>query len=244
MALPKLDTPIYETKLISDGKIVRFRPFLVKEQKLFLMANESEDPKDGINAIKQVLHNCILNEDVDIDSLPTFDLEYLFLQLRARSVGEISNLRYSCNNTVLDENGKDKICGGVVKIDLNLLDIKPELNPEHSNKIELTDKMGIVMKYPNFNILKKLDINNQADLLNVVAGCIDYVYDSDNVYYAKDSTKEELNEFVESLSQTDFLKIQKFFQTMPKLSKDVNFKCSKCKYEEKITLEGLMSFFG
>ena len=119
MGLPKLDTPIYETTLISTGKKIKFRPFLVKEQKLFLMASQSEEAKEVVNTIKQVLSNCIL-DDIDINSLPTFDLEHLFVQLRAKSVGEVVNLRYSCNNNVEDKDGGTKVCGGTVKIDLNL----------------------------------------------------------------------------------------------------------------------------
>ncbi len=224
MALPKIATPIYETNLISTEKTVSFRPFLVKEQKLFLMAAQSDDAKEVVNTIKQVLNNCILSEDVKVNSLPVFDLEHLFLQIRARSVGEVVNLNYTCNNDVPDEENKGtKKCNGTVKIDLNLLEIQPTKNPAHSNKIELTDKLGIMMKYPNFDMIQKINLQNESDLLDVVIACIDFIYDEDQVYYAKDTSKKELEEFIENLQQTDMEKIQTFFQTMPKLSKKVNF---------------------
>lgn len=244
MALPKIATPIYETKLISTGKSVSYRPFLVKEQKLFLMASQSDDAKEVVNTIKQVLNNCILSEDVKVNTLPVFDLEHLFLQIRARSVGEIVNLKYTCNNDILDEQGESKKCGGVVKLDLNLLEIQPTKDAAHSNKIELTDKLGIVMKYPNFDMIQKLNIQNEADLLNVVIGCIDYIYDEEQMYYAKDTSKKELEEFIENLQQSDMEKIQKFFQTMPKLSKNFDFKCPKCGYSENMNVEGIQNFFG
>ena len=243
MGLPKLDTPIFETTLISTGKKIKFRPFLVKEQKLFLMASQSEDAKEVVNTIKQVLSNCIL-DDIDINSLPTFDLEHLFVQLRAKSVGEIVNLRYSCNNNVEDKYGGTKVCGGTVKIDLNLLEIKPTIDPTHSSKIELSEKMGIVMKYPNFNIVEKLNIQTQAELLNLVTACIDYIYDEEQIYYAKDVSADELNEFIEEMQQTDLEKIQKFFETMPRLQTKHDFKCVKCGYQENINIEGIQNFFG
>jgi hypothetical protein len=244
MALPKIDTPTYETKLISTGKTVKYRPFLVKEQKLFLMASQSEDAKEVVNTIKQVLNNCILTNSVKIDELPVFDLEHLFLQIRARSVGEVVNLRYNCNNDVLDENKETKKCGGLVKVDLNLLEITPTKTPNHSNKIELSPKLGIVMKYPNFDIVQKLNIQSEADLLDLVISCIDYIYDEEQLYYANKTSKEELEEFIENLQQSDLEKIQTFFQTMPKLSKKFDFKCPKCGYSEEINVEGIQNFFG
>lgn len=243
MALPKIDTPTYETTLISTKKPVRYRPFLVKEQKLFLMAAQSDDVKDVVNTIKQVLTNCILSEDVNVNSLPVFDLEHLFLQIRARSVGEVVNLKYNCNNDILDANGESKKCGGLVKVDVNLLDIKPTIEGTHSNKIQLTEKMGIMMRYPTFDIVQKLNIKNEADLLDLIAACIDCVYDEDQIYYTKDVSKKELEEFIENLQPSDLEKIQNFFQTMPKLSKRFDFKCPKCGYSEEVNVEGIQNFF-
>ena len=245
MALPKIDVPTYETKLISNGKTVKYRPFLVKEQKLFLMAAQSTDEKETVDVVKQVLNNCILS-DIDVDDLPTFDLEHLFMQLRARSVGEVVNLKYNCNNTVKDDKGEEKTCGSLVKFDLNILDIKPIIDEKHSSKIEISDKLGIVMKYPTLSLIK--DVGNLANedvdtVLNVIVSCIDYIYDEEQMYYAKDSTKEELLEFIENLQQEDMEKIQFFFTTMPKIAKELDFKCEKCGYEEIITVQGIQNFF-
>jgi hypothetical protein len=245
MALPKIDVPTYETTLISSGKKVKYRPFLVKEQKLFLMASQATDEKETIDVVKQVLNNCIIS-DIDVDDLPTFDLEHLFMQLRARSVGEVVNLKYNCNNTIKDDKGEDKTCGGLVKFDLNILDIKPTIDPDHNSRIEITDKLGIVMKYPTLGMVKSFD-NLQGEsidtIIEIIVSCIDFIYDDEQMYYAKDSTKEELVEFVDNLQQDDLEKIQKFFTTMPKISKPLDFKCGKCGYEEKIVVEGIQNFF-
>lgn len=242
--LPKIDVPIYETKLISNGQTIRYRPFLVKEQKLFLMASQSEDTKETVDTIKQVINNCVL-DDVNVENLATFDIEYLFLQLRARSVGENINLKFNCNNLVPTEKGENDLCGNLVQFDLNLLEIQPTKKDNHSNKIQITEKMGIVMKYPTFSTVNTLDItkDDMSQILNVIVGCIDYIYDDEKIFYAKDSSKEELVDFIENLRQIDLENIQKFFDTLPKIKKDLHFKCNKCGYEEDIALEGIQNFF-
>jgi len=241
--LPKLDVPVYEVKLISTDKTIRFRPFLVKEQKLFLMASESDDQKETVNVIRQVLRNCILDE-IDVDNLSTFDLEFLFMNLRARSVGEIVDLKYKCNNTLKDENGEDKKCTGSVEFNLNLLEIQPTKNPEHNTKIQLTENLGICLKYPTFEMIQKYETMNENDvMLNVLIDCVDYIYDKEQIYYAKDSTKEEIIEFIDGLQQSHLEKIKIFFDTMPEIKKDVHFKCPKCDYEEDIEIKGMQNFF-
>jgi hypothetical protein len=241
--LPKLDVPIYEVKLLSSGKVIRFRPFLVKEQKLFLMASESEDAKETINVIRQVLRNCIL-DDISIDDLPTFDLEWLFMHLRARSVEEVVDLKYKCNNTVKDEKGEEDRCTGVVNFKMNLLEIEPTRHPEHTNKIQLTENLGVCLKYPSFEMIQKYESLSEANIMSkVLVDCIDYLYDKDQVYYAKDNTKEELDEFVDNLQQKDLEKIKHFFETMPEIKKNVQFKCPKCAYEENIEIKGIQNFF-
>lgn len=207
------------------------------------MASQSEDAKEVVNAIKQVIRNCVV-DDVDIDKLPTFDLENLFLQLRARSVGEKVELNYVCNNPQLTVGAEAKPCGGKIKLFLDLLEIKPTIDPEHDKKIQLTPKLGIVMRYPNFEILNSLNIQSQADLLKIIIACIDYIYDDDQIYYAKDTTEAELVEFIENMQQSDIEKIQKFFETMPKISKQLDFNCAKCGYKENIVVEGIQNFFG
>jgi len=241
--LPKIDVPIHEIKLISTGKTIRFRPFLVKEQKLFLMAAESEDEKETINVIRQVLKNCILDE-IDVDNLPTFDLEYIFMNLRAKSVEEVVELKYKCNNNVKDSDGNDKKCGGSVDFKVNLLDIKPTIHENHTNKINLTDNLGVCMKYPTFEMLQKYESMTEDEIMiNILMDCMDYIYDKESVYYIKDATKEELNDFVDNLQQSHLEKIRTFFDTLPEIKQDVHFACPKCGYEEDITIKGLQNFF-
>jgi len=242
--LPKIDVPVFSINLISTGKEIKFRPFTVKEEKLFLMANESNDLKTVIDTTKQVLNNCIISE-VDIDKLPVFDIEYLFLNIRARSVSEIINLTYKCNNDIKNEKDEDTHkCGHTVKIDVNILDVKPRTDAKQETKIQITDKVGMVMKYPNFDTLKKYENVNQADvIMKLTSDCIDYIYDDDQIFYAKDTPEEELIEFIEGMQSKDLEKIRSFFDNMPKISKDLDFKCGKCGHEEMITVEGLESFF-
>lgn len=242
MALPKIDVPIYDIKLISTGKKLRFRPFTVKEEKLFLMAGESDNPESLVPTIIQVLNNCVIDE-VDVESLPLFDIEYLFLNLRGRSISEIVNLKYKCNNTVTDDAGNKKTCNNVVEFDVNVLEVEPEKDPTHTTRIELTDKLGIIMKYPKMSMINLSQGDDIDAVLDMILDCIDSIYDEENVYYAKDSTKEELMEFLDSLQAKDLEKLKHFFETMPRLKKQVHFKCNKCGYEEDIKVEGLQSFF-
>jgi len=241
--LPKIYVPVYEIKLPSNGKAVKFRPFTVKEEKLFLMAYETADAKYSVDTIFQVLNNCVISEG-DIKDLPTFDIEYLFLNLRARSVGEVVKLKYRCNNDVGTEEDPKK-CNNSVEIELNVLEVEPTKNPNHTNKIELTKDLGIVMKYPKMSLIKdNTDTDDFNVVLELIMDCIDYIYDSNNVSYAKDASKEELTEFLDSLQSKDLEKIKEFFDTMPKLKKKIDFGCNKCGYQENVELEGLQSFFG
>lgn len=241
--LPKIDVPIYTVKLLSTGKPVRFRPFTVKEEKLFLMTNETDDVKAILETTKQVLNNCLLDE-VDIENLPMFDIENIFLNIRARSVGEIIKLNYKCNNIVTDEKGEDSKCDNLVNIELNVLEIKPEENGQHDKKIVISENVGIVMKYPSFKLFENVNLSDDPNfIIETALKCIDYIYDKDNIYYSKDIPKQELDEFIDSLQSKDLEKIKKFFETMPKLKKQVHFKCKKCEYEENINVEGIESFF-
>lgn len=241
--LPKIDVPTYELKLISSGKTIRFRPFLVKEQKLLLMATQSDDPKDSLNVVKQISKNCII-DDIDVESLPVFDLEYIFLNLRARSVNEVVNLQYKCNNKIKDETGEEKACGSLEKFDINLLEVTPTKDPKHNTKIMLSEKLGITMKYPTFEMVANLKSQDENDILmELLVNCIDHIFDDENIYYTKDVTKEELVDFIDNLQQKDLEKIQQFFETAPKIKKDLKFSCHKCGYKENIVVEGLQNFF-
>lgn len=239
MNLPKIDVPIFSVELPSTKEKVTFRPFLVKEQKLFLMNAENNDSKETINVIRQVLKNCVISS-IDIDALPVFDLEYLFLNLRARSISEVVNLKYKCNNTV-----EDKVCGTVNEININVLEIKPTVYPEHTNKIQLTDNVGICMKYPTFEMLNEMAGKSEGDvIMETIYNSIDYIYDNESVYQAKDISKKEIEDFIDNIQQKDLEKLRVFFDTMPKIKKEIEYKCKKCDYQEKIILEGIQDFFG
>jgi hypothetical protein len=240
--LPKIDVPVYDLKLLSTGKKVKFRPFTVKEEKLFLMAAEANDAKTVTETIKQIINNCLLDK-VDVDELPLFDIEQIFIQLRAKSVGEIVNLKYRCNNKILDQETKEeKNCNTVVEIDVDLNEIVPKESIKKENKIEITENLGLVMKYPSLKVLADYD-DEESSVLNTIISCIDYIYDKEQIYYAKDTTKEELMEFVESMQTKDLQKMKEFFDNTPKLKKNIHFKCPKCSYEEDVLVEGLESFF-
>lgn len=244
--LPKLDVPIYELDLPLSKKKVKFRPFLVKEEKILLMAMESETDESTLLAIKQIIGNCCLSEDVDIETLPITDLEYFFLNLRARSVSEVVELEYKCNNKVKNDKDEEVDCGNVVKLEVNVLDIKPEIDETHSTKVALTPTMGIVMKYPSFKVVEeneKIKDGEIEKLMNILVNSIESVYTEDSIFYAKDVSKQELTDFVESLTREQFTKIQQFFETMPKIKKQLDFNCKKCGYHENITVEGIQSFF-
>jgi hypothetical protein len=241
MALPKIDTPIYDLELPLSKKKIRFRPFLVKEQKNLLMALEANDMESIENNIKQVLQNCTLTEKVDIEKLPVVDVEYYFLQLRARSVGEIVENKYRCDNTV-----DDKTCGNIMETSLNLLDIKVENITENNDVVELTDKISIKLKYPEFSVLRKLsNLSDVAEItFEMITESINYIYDGEQFYYAHETSHDELLEFVESLNQKQFAKIETFFANLPKLQKKIEMKCSRCGFQHNLDVEGLESFFG
>lgn len=244
MALPKLEFPVYKMELLSNNKKISFRPFLVKEQKLLLMATESEETKDVIDVVKQICKNCIIDE-IDLETLPVFDIEYIFLNLRARSVNEVVELKYRCNNKVVGENNEEKVCGNLEKYTINLLEeIKPTRDQTHSPKIMFSDNLGVMMRYPTFEMIENLKGRSEEEILfELLVNCIDYIFDKDEIYYAKDHTQEELMEFVDNLQQKDLEKIQHFFETTPKIKHDLKFKCRKCNYEEDIVIEGLQNFF-
>lgn len=241
MALPKIDTPIYELDLPLSKKHIRFRPFLVKEQRNLMMALEANDIETTEQNIRQVLHNCTLTEGIDIDTLPVVDVEYYFINLRARSVGEVSDNSYKCNNEV---DGKE--CGNIMEVAVNLLDIKVEEKAEISNEIKLSDKITVKLKYPEFSVMKRIkDAKDVSDFaFSMIAESIEYIHDGEQFYYAKETNPEELVDFIESLSQSQFSKLEDFFNNLPRLRKVVEFKCSKCGYDHRLDVEGLESFFG
>ena len=237
MALPQVALPTYELTIPSNGKKVKFRPFVVKEEKLLLIALESQDEKNIEDAVRQLLKGCILSR-VKIEDLPIFDLEFIFLQIRAVSVGEIVEMNVTCK-----DDGETQ-----VKYNLNLADVKVNFPEGHTNKIELSDKMGIVMRYPSLKEFVKSSIAgiqpDATDVLSVVASCIDQIYDGDDVYDSSTTTKKEFVQFVENLTNSQFEQLQKFFETAPTLSHTFSVTNPNTGKESEFVIEGLASFFG
>jgi hypothetical protein len=238
MALPKIATPTYELELPSTKQTVKYRPFLVKEEKLLVIALESEDTKQITNAIKTVIKNCIETKGIKVESLPTFDIEYLFLNIRAKSVGEEIDVNIICP----DDNETN------VSVKINVDDIKVRENEEHSNKIKLDDNLMMEMKYPSLDqfIKSNFDFSNDSALdqsFELVASCVNKIYNQEEVWVAADVTKKELMDFLDQMNSSQFKQIEKFFETMPKLSHMVKVKNPKTEVESEVVLEGLSSFF-
>ena len=238
--LPKLDVPSYEIDLPLSKKKIKYRPFLVKEQKNLLMAMESKESDTIHHAIKDILNNCTLTESIDLDKLPIIDIEYYFINLRAKSVGEIVESRYRCNNEV-----DDKVCGNIMEKDINLLDIKVQ-EVKNSADIQLDDKITIRMKYPEFGIVKdSLKYDNLNDItFNMLSQSIEYIYDGEQFYYANEAQPGEMLAFVEGMNQKQFAKVEEFFNNLPQLKETIEMDCSKCGYHHTIDVEGLENFFG
>jgi hypothetical protein len=242
--LPKLDIPTYEISLVSNDQKIKFRPFLVKEEKILLMALESGQENDILRAIKQILQNCIITE-INIDDLPLFDLQYIFLQLRARSVGETIEVRLRHRDGI-NKNGVE--CDGTQLIKINIDEIRPSKNKKLEPKIELSKDIGIVLKYPTVDILDKISTtsNTQGILDNtfeIVAESVDYIYEKDEIYHRKDHKKEEFVEFLNNLNSEQFEKIKEFFSNMPTMSLTKNYRCKKCGIDEELELKTLEDFF-
>lgn len=241
MALPKIDTPTYEVTLPLSKKKITYRPFLVKEQKNLMMAIEADDSDTIERNIRQVLNNCTLTPNVDIDQLPVIDVEYYFLQLRARSVGEMVENKYTCTNEV---NGQT--CNGTMEASFNLLDIQIEKSDKVTDVIKLTDTITMKMKYPQFAIVENLkNKDSSVDVaFEIMAESIEYIFDGEQYYYANETPKEEILQFLESLNQDQFKKLEEFFDNLPRLNKRLDIKCPKCGFQHVINMEGLESFFG
>ena len=237
MALPINTAAQYSLVIPSTGERVKYRPFLVKEEKALLLAQQSEDPITMVETLKNIIASCVTG-DYKVDNLATFDLEYIFTQIRGKSVGETVELLFPCD-VCEDEKAK-------VKISFDITKIQVEKSPEHNKKIELFGDVGVLMKYPTIDIIKKLENIDNANLdeaFNIIIECIDAVYDSSQVYHAKEQSREELLQFLNNLSSEQFSKVQKFFETMPKMSHAVDYKCPVCGTEHHKVLEGLNSFF-
>ena len=240
MPLPKISTPTYSLVLPSTEKEINYRPFLVKEEKLLVLALESEDTKQITNAIKAVIKACVLTKGIKVENLPTFDIEFLFLNIRGKSVGEDLEVNIICPD---DEETQ-------VPVTIELDDIKVQKTEGHTNQIKLDSSIMLEMKYPSLNEFIKSNFDmeegkNQMDQsFELIAQCIDKVYNEDEVWATADCTKKEVKEFLESMNSSQFKDIEKFFETMPKLSHTIKVTNPKTKVESEVVLEGLGSFFG
>ena len=240
MPLPKISTPSYELIIPSTKKKVKFRPFLVKEEKILILAMESNNPTQVANAVKDVISSCILSRGVKVESLSTFDIEYIFLNIRGKSVGEEIEVMITCPD---DE--KTQV-SSVINID----EIQIQESKDHSKDIKLDDNLTLRMKYPSMSEFIKSNFAVSADAVDVddtfklIASCIDQIYSEEESWAGSDSTDKELNEFVEQLSSKQFKEVENFFNTMPKLSHTVKVTNPNTKVESEIVLEGLQNFFG
>lgn len=237
MPLPKLSAPTYELVVPSTGKKIKYRPFLVKEEKILLLAMETEDEKQMANAVKTILSNCILTPRFKVDTLSLFDIEYIFLNIRGKSVGETVEL-----NIICPDDGESTV---PVVIDLD--DIQVKKSDDHDNIIKMNDDVSVVMKYPSMDLFIKNNMKESTsevdDVFEIASMCIDQIVEGEEVYEASNFSKKEILEFLEGMDTKQFVSIQKFFETMPKLSHTVKVKNPNTKVESEVVIEGLASFF-
>ena len=239
MPLPKIATPTYELELPSSGETIRYRPFLVKEEKVLVIALESEDNKQITTAIKAVLKSCVLTKGIKVETLPTFDIEFLFLNIRGKSVGEELEV-----NVICPDDGETQ-----VPVTINLDDIQIQKSDNHDNQIKLDDNIMMELKYPSLDQFIKNNFefdekNAMQQSFDLIASCIDKIYTEEEVWATADCTKKEMSEFLESMNSTQFKGIEKFFETMPKLSHTIKVTNPNTKKKSEVVLEGLASFFG
>jgi len=237
MALPKLNTPTYELEVPSTDDKIKYRPFLVKEEKILLMAMESGKSEDVVQAVKDIVSECTFGK-LNLGTMPMFDVEFIFLNIRAKSVGEISKLK------LLAPDDKKTY----VDTEINLSEVKVQVDDNHTNKIELTDDMGIIMTYPTIDSFMESGIQTvtASNMLDIISSCILQIYEKkgEKVYNSKDQTKKELTEFIESMNTKQFKEVQSFFDTMPKLKHTIKITNPKTKKTTDVTLTGLNDFFG
>lgn len=245
MSLPIINQPTFELTVPSTKDKIRFRPFLVKEEKILLMAQEGGDLDEQIESVKQIIRNCVVSESFRTENLSTFDIEYLFIKIRSKSVGNIIDLNYRVDECTADLGNDDpipRICQ--VPFQINLEDVIVQGEDGHNNIIQLTDEVGVVMKYPDFRLLNKIAAMGTYDeLLEVVGGCVKMIFMGEDTFDPADYQPEELRNFFENLSQDQFKKISEFFETMPQTQAVVNVNCAKCGKQEQIKLKGISDFF-
>jgi len=241
--LPRIDIPTYDIVLPSTQELYKFRPFLIKEEKILLMAQTGDDMREKINAIKQIIRNCIV-QDIDVDALSTFDIEYIFIRLRAKSIGNILSLSYT-HTGCIGEEGEAAITKEIpFKLDLETVSISYTNGESHSNKIQITDDIGMIMKYPNFEIMNQMSESESfEDIVAVVSNCIEIIYQGDEVFNTSDHPASEVADFIESLTQEQFAKINSFFEDMPETTAECQVKCNKCDFVKTVRVTGITDFF-
>ena len=241
MPLPKLNVPVYETVLPSTEKVIKYRPFLVKEEKILLTAMEANDEKTMLPAVKQIINNCIVGK-LDVEKLPTFDIEYLFLRLRAKSIGE--NVTLGLKPWGCPKNNGE-LCENSTQVEINLEEVNVIKNDKHSNKIMLDDEIGIKLGYPNLDKLGNVEKIDTAETgIDIIKDCIEMIFTEEETYERGTFSEKELDEFIDSLNTQQFTLIKDFFDTMPMLKHTVEYKCDICGEKKETTISGLNSFFG
>lgn len=240
MTLPTIDVPTYDINLPSNGKTIKIRPFLVKEEKLLLMAIESKDNENIIKTTKQVINNCVISGDIDLEKMPFFDVDYLFIALRAKSIGEKIETSYVCNNLVDGQK-----CGGIFETDIDISNCVIEKNDDITMDIKLSGKLDIKMKYPSYSLMKMItsNENNFQKKIRIIASCIDRIVSGDKIYSNKDFSKEELVAFIDGLTHEQFTKLETFVDNLPSFVIESSGVCPKCGFDHKIKYTDFTRFF-
>lgn len=238
--LPKIDVPTYDMKIPSTGQEITVRPFIVKEEKLLLMAAQSNDPQEIIKTTKQIINNCIISPEVNIDALPFFDIDYLFIALRAKSVGEKISANFVCQNMV-----EGQKCGGKFEVDIDIANVELENNDKSKLEIRFNDNLIFNMKYPPYSIMKSLteDKNILDNKSKIIAACVDRIFMKGQYYTSKDFTTSELYEFIENLTQQQFEKLEDFIMTFPKFYVKAQGHCKKCGRDHSVRYNDFINFF-
>jgi len=241
MKLPVIAHPLYDVQLLSQSDSIKIRPFTVREEKLMLMATEAKDLKTTIDALKQIINNCVVSPNFDVDNIAMIDMETIFLNLRARSIGEQGFAYYKCKNMIEDPTPKE--CGMVMDLPIDFLKV-PIINTGRDKRIMFTDTIGVQMKYPTFGLIKHLiDVPENEVESTIAMNCIDLVFDENSVYKGADCTQDELAEFIDNLPADKYEQIKAFINNLPKTHLEIKRTCTKCGFKHEITLEGVEDFF-
>lgn len=239
MALPKIDVPTYDLKIPSTEKVIQVRPFSVKEEKLLMIALESNNIDEVIKTVKQVITNCVIKGELNIDKLPFFDIDYIFIFLRAKSVGETVEVNLTCHNEV-----DGKVCGNVFPTNMDIGKCEIVYEEGISNDIKLDGATGIKMRYPNYSTMKRIEANNQIEeKTGVIVNCIDYIYDKDGIHSHKDYSKEELKDFVEGLTEEKYSKLETFVDNLPTFAVKLEATCNRCGFHHDVRYSDFYDFF-